>query len=123
MSNIDTIINDFFDSKPLSDPLDNLGNINVGADLGQVSESDDEGEILVGDIDVGKIVKDDIIVGIDLGTSNSSVGVWRNNNCEIIPDEYGNNSLPSVVAFSGKSRYVGEDAKNQTELNVGGGFL
>ena len=34
--------------------------------------------------------KQHIILGIDLGTTNSSIGIWRNNTYEIIPDEYGN---------------------------------
>ena len=55
----------------------------------------------------------DIIIGIDLGTTNSCVSVWRNKKLEIIPDEYGNNTIPSVVAFTNKSIYVGKDAENQ----------
>ncbi len=58
-----------------------------------------------------------IVVGIDLGTTNSCVGIWRNNNLEIIPDEYGNNTIPSFVAYTKVNRYVGIDAKNQKELN------
>lgn len=60
---------------------------------------------------------DDDIIGIDLGTTNSQVVIWRNNNYEIITDENGNNSIPSIVAFTNISRYIGDDAKNQTELN------
>jgi heat shock protein 1/8 len=61
--------------------------------------------------------KKNIVVGIDLGTTNSCVGIWRNNNLEIIPDEYGNNTIPSFVAYTKVNRYVGIDAKNQKELN------
>ena len=57
------------------------------------------------------------IIGIDLGTTNSCCAIWRNNNIEIIPDEFGNRTVPSVVAFTNMSRYIGLDAKNQTELN------
>jgi hypothetical protein len=39
-----------------------------------------------GELDNGKL----IIPGIDLGTTNSCISIWRNNNCEIIPDEFGN---------------------------------
>ncbi len=58
-----------------------------------------------------------IIVGIDLGTSNSCIAIWRNNNLEIIPDEKGNRVIPSVVAFTNKSKYIGYEAKNQKDLN------
>ena len=57
------------------------------------------------------------VVGIDLGTTNSCVSIWRNNNLEIIPDEYGNRTIPSFVAYTNIHRYVGSDAKNQTEIN------
>jgi molecular chaperone DnaK (HSP70) len=62
--------------------------------------------------------KQEIIIGIDLGTTNSCVGIWRNKNLEIIPDEYGNRTIPSMVAFSNKSRYVGQTAKNQFDINA-----
>lgn len=57
------------------------------------------------------------IVGIDLGTSNSCVGIWKDNNFHIITDENGNRTIPSIVAFTNKSKYVGTEAKNQTFLN------
>ena len=57
------------------------------------------------------------IIGIDLGTTNSCVAIWRNNNLEIIPDDYGNRTVPSYVAYTNVSRYIGKDAKNQKELN------
>ena len=62
--------------------------------------------------------EEEIIVGIDLGTTNSCIGIWRKKNLEIIPDKYGNRTIPSVVAFTQKSRYVGKEAKKQIELNT-----
>jgi len=64
-----------------------------------------------------KSQQEDIILGIDLGTTNSCIGIWRKNNLEIIPDMYGNRTIPSVVAFTSKSKYVGKEAKKQIELN------
>jgi heat shock protein 1/8 len=61
--------------------------------------------------------EEDIIIGIDLGTTNSCVGIWRNNNLEIIPDSYGYRTIPSVVAFTNKTRYIGREGKNQTDIN------
>lgn len=64
-----------------------------------------------------ELLNDDII-GIDLGTSNTCVAIWRNGCAEIIPDEYGNRTIPSFVAYSNRSRYIGNDAKNQKDLNT-----
>lgn len=61
--------------------------------------------------------KEEFIVGIDLGTTNSCVAIWRNKNLEIIPDMYGNRTIPSMVAFTKKSKYIGKEAKRQIELN------
>jgi len=66
--------------------------------------------------------KNDIIVGIDMGTSNSCIGIWRNKNLEIIPDAHGSLTIPSVVSFTNKSKYVGKSAKNQMELNPENSF-
>ena len=66
--------------------------------------------------------KEEIIIGIDLGTTNSCVAIWRKNNLEIIPDSYGNRTIPSVVSFTSKSKYVGREAKKQIELNPENSF-
>lgn len=65
---------------------------------------------------------EDIVVGIDLGTTNSCVAIWRRKNLEIIPDKLGNRTIPSVVAFTERSRYIGRDAKKQIEINVDNTF-
>lgn len=59
----------------------------------------------------------DIIVGIDLGTTNSCVSIWRSGKLEVIPDRYGNHTIPSVVAFTTNTKYIGNEAKNQISLN------
>ena len=56
-------------------------------------------------------------IGINLGTSYSSVGVFQNDKVEIIANELGNRSTPNYIAFIDKERLIGEAAKNQIASN------
>jgi heat shock protein 1/8 len=56
-------------------------------------------------------------IGIDLGTTYSCVGIWVNDHVEIIPNEKGRNTTPSWVAFTDSEILIGEDAKEQFNLN------
>ena len=57
------------------------------------------------------------IIGIDLGTTNSCVAVMEGGQPTVIPNSEGSRTTPSVVAFKGSERLVGQVAKRQMVAN------
>eukprot|EP00256_Glycine_max_P054420 XP_014621258.2 heat shock 70 kDa protein-like [Glycine max] len=56
-------------------------------------------------------------IGIDLGTTYSCVAVWQHNHVEVIPNDQGNRTTPSYVAFTDTQRLLGDAAINQRSMN------
>jgi molecular chaperone DnaK len=59
----------------------------------------------------------DLIVGIDLGTTNSEIALYREGRPDVLADELGRMILPSVVGVTEAGELlVGEEARNQYAL-------
>ena len=57
-------------------------------------------------------------IGIDFGTCYTRVAIYRNEKLELIKNDIGNVSTPSVVAFTDTGILVGEPAVDQMFENA-----
>lgn len=57
-------------------------------------------------------------IGIDLGTTYSCVAYFHNDKCDVITNDHGSRTTPSMVAFTDSERLIGEAAKNQAGRNL-----
>lgn len=62
-------------------------------------------------------MKNDVIIGIDLGTTNSVVAVVENGEPIVITNSEGKRTTPSIVGFTENDRKVGDPAKRQSVTN------
>lgn len=59
-----------------------------------------------------------MLIGIDLGTTNSLAACFRNGKAEIIPNRLGSSLTPSVVSVDPEGKlYVGQSAKERSRLH------
>ena len=58
-----------------------------------------------------------LAIGIDLGTFNCCVGVFKSGQVHIIPNRNGNRTTPSYVSFTDEGVLVGDLAKSQASRN------
>jgi molecular chaperone DnaK len=59
----------------------------------------------------------DVIIGIDLGTTNSCVAVVEGGEPIVISNSEGKRTTPSIVGFTDKDRKIGDPAKRQSVTN------
>lgn len=62
-------------------------------------------------------INKDVIIGIDLGTTNSAVAVVEGGEPVIISNSEGRRTTPSIIAFTESDRKVGDPAKRQAVTN------
>jgi len=62
--------------------------------------------------------REDIAIGIDLGTTTSCISVFINDKVEVVPDfQTGSRIIPSYVSFAEDEILIGDGAKSNSTMN------
>lgn len=70
-------------------------------------------------IDKYNIYEENDIFGIDLGTSNCCIALWKNGTYKIIEDKYKNRTMPSIVGITENKIYVGNEVLIEKNIKTG----
>ena len=62
-------------------------------------------------------MNEEYVIGIDLGTTNSCIGIWKNGKAEIITNENGERITPSYVCLLSNKRLICNPAKKNIVKN------
>ncbi len=62
--------------------------------------------------------REKLVIGIDLGTTQTCVAVIRNNHTSVIPNEQGYLTTPSIVSFTKNQILIGNAAENIKSRNI-----
>jgi len=57
------------------------------------------------------------VVGIDLGSTTSAIGIYKNGHVEIIPNEHGERTTPTYIAFQDSGIVVGKQAVGYSNIS------
>ncbi|KAK4989207.1 ATPase with role in protein import into the ER [Elasticomyces elasticus] len=82
--------------------------------LGSTARAQEDGQAPMKENDTGVTGP---VIGIDLGTTYSCVGIMKGGKVEILVNDQGNRITPSYVAWNDDERLVGDAAKNQFASN------
>ena len=103
--------------------LQNIKEINKNNEifkaLNNINKITDDSDQLFNILKLYNNIKEDLAIGIDLGSSKNCIAVYQNDKIEIIPSEYGQKSSPSYIAFTDTKKIFGETAKSyQNPINI-----
>lgn len=69
-------------------------------------------------------MSNNVVIGLDLGSHHASIAIWdeEKDRIEVIADDLGSRTIPTVVAFRGDEILIGQAASSQEHKNVSNTF-